>query len=198
MSKILSGTGNPMYGKSVYDVWLLKYGKKKADLLLEEKRKKHRISSAGERNPMYGKKSPQGSGNGWSGWYKEWYFRSLRELSYVINVLEPNGLAWKSAENIRIKYKDWEGNERTYHPDFLVENKLLVEVKPEKLMKSPSVIAKQKSAEKFAKSKGLKYELIDPPMLKEDQIEKMHKEKSIVFIERYELKYKNLKFKKSK
>ena len=44
-------------------------------------------SMSGEQNPMFGKQTPTGAGNGWSGWYKDWYFRSLGELSYVVNVL---------------------------------------------------------------------------------------------------------------
>src|SRR5690606_10904764 len=33
MSKVTSGENNPMYGKSVYDTWVEKYGKDKADKL---------------------------------------------------------------------------------------------------------------------------------------------------------------------
>jgi hypothetical protein len=36
---------------------------------------------------MYGKPSPQGSGNGWSGWYKGKYFRSIMELSFIVEYL---------------------------------------------------------------------------------------------------------------
>lgn len=192
-SKQCSGSGNPMYGRSYYDVWLSKYGKEKADLLMQQKKDKHKISSSGKNNPMYGKESPKGSGNGWSGWYKNWYFRSLKELSYVVNVLEPNGLKWKSAENIRIKYQDWSGSDRTYGPDFLVEDKLLVEVKPKKLHSSVSVLSKQSAAEKFAESKGWKYQIIDPPPISTEQIDNLHKNKQILFTDKYETKYKKLK-----
>ncbi len=47
-------------------------------------KEKHRQNAIGEGNNMYGRPSPQGSGNGWSGWYKERYFRSLRELMFLI------------------------------------------------------------------------------------------------------------------
>jgi hypothetical protein len=31
MSKVTSGKNNPMYGRSIYDVWLEKFGKEIAD-----------------------------------------------------------------------------------------------------------------------------------------------------------------------
>ena len=46
---------------------------------------------------MYGRFSPRGSGNGWSGWYKEWYFRSLLELSYMINETKFNMGYWRKS-----------------------------------------------------------------------------------------------------
>jgi hypothetical protein len=39
---LAKGEKNPMYGKSVYSVWLLKYGKEKADILQEQKIQKHK------------------------------------------------------------------------------------------------------------------------------------------------------------
>ena len=38
-------------------------------------RNKISLASSGENNHMFGKPSPQGSGNGWSGWYKSWFFK---------------------------------------------------------------------------------------------------------------------------
>ncbi|MBR4316812.1 MAG: hypothetical protein IKP65_07630 [Alphaproteobacteria bacterium] len=43
-----------------------------------ELKKKYSEKSKGKNNPMYGKPAPKGSGNGVSGWYKGWFFRSLR------------------------------------------------------------------------------------------------------------------------
>ncbi len=82
ISKATSGRKNPMFGRSVYSTWLIKYGKRVADQ--KEKRWKKRLSRAnsGSNNPMFGKPTPNGCGNGWKGWYKGWHFRSLRELAY--------------------------------------------------------------------------------------------------------------------
>lgn len=116
---------NPMSGKSFYDIWVEKYGKEDADkkMLLYKKNKSEETS--GENNPMYGKPSPQGSGNGWSGWYKGWFFRSIHELSFMINYIERFELNWKSAESksYKIEYIDYDGKKRNYFPDFIIGNK---------------------------------------------------------------------------
>lgn len=77
MSNVTSGEKNGMFGKSFYDIWIEKYGKEIADKKYNEWREKISNNTRGENNPMYGKPTPTGSGNGWSGWYKGWYFRSL-------------------------------------------------------------------------------------------------------------------------
>jgi len=46
---------NPMYGRSVYSVWLDKYGKSKADKLQKIANEKNRLSNLGENNAFYGK-----------------------------------------------------------------------------------------------------------------------------------------------
>jgi hypothetical protein len=107
---------------------------------------------------MYDKPTPQGAGNGWKGWYKEHYFRSLRELMFMIQA-DDKGVIWVSAESIRIPYL-WNGNQRTYRPDFRVENRL-IEIKPKRLHTSPLVSAKQEAAKLFCATHGLIYELID-------------------------------------
>ena len=187
-----SGKNNPMYGKTVYQVWLEKYGKEKADLLKIDWLKKQKINSTGEKNPMYGKSTPQGSGNGWSGWYKSWYFRSLKELSYVVNVLEVNKDEWECAGNIKIPYINWDGVNRTYTPDFLVNKTLLIEIKPKRLTNSVSVVLKKEAAEIFCKNNNWFYEIIDPPEISMEQVKKLYDEKLIKYIKRYEDKYKLL------
>lgn len=190
-SEQCKGEKNPIYGTSNYEIWLKKFGKEKADELKEQCRDKKSKASSGSNNPMYGKPSPQGSGNGWSGWYKGWFFRSLRELSYVINVIEANGLEWSSAEKkeLRISYVDFAGHLRTYSADFLVAGKKLIEVKPVKLFSSPTVRIKQEAAIDFCIQNGLTYEIVDSPMLSDAEITKLYVDGTIQFTERYEKKF---------
>lgn len=64
ISKSLSGENNPMYGKTVYQLWCQKYGIIEADLKENNRRKKISISSKGINNPMYGKPVPEKAGVG--------------------------------------------------------------------------------------------------------------------------------------
>ena len=140
---------------------------------------------------MYGKPSPQGSGNGWSGWYKGWFFRSIHELSYMINVIEKNGWKWESGEQKKfsIPYVDWEGKPRTYFADFVIDGKLLVECKPKRLHKSVAVQSKQKGAIEFCQKNGLTYQIECPILLSTDEMKSLHDSKKITLLDRYEVKY---------
>ncbi len=187
------GEKNGMYGKSVYDIWTEKFGIEEADSRMNIMKSKQSIKSSGENNPMYGKPSPQGSGNGWSGWYKNWFFRSLRELSYMINEIEVKKLQWENGEQkkYRISYIDWDGKKRNYFPDFIIEGKYIIECKPEKLHNSPNVLLKKEAAEVFCDIHNLEYKLIDVEKINFEELQKLHKEKIIFFTEKYEKKFQN-------
>jgi len=162
MSDVTSGKNNPMYGKSVYDIWFKKYGKEIADQKQLEASKKKSKNSSGKNNPMYGKPSPKGSGQGWKGYYKKHFFRSLRELSYMI-YLDENNIKWKSAE-LKIystEYIDYKGTSRTTRPDFILNTNELIEIKPLRLHTSPSVITKKIAMEQFCKLNNYSYKLMD-------------------------------------
>ena len=182
------GENNPIWGTSNYEIWVKKFGKEKADLLHEQFKSKLSKLMSGSSNPMYGKPTPQGSGNGWSGWYKNWFFRSLRELSYMINVIEAEQRQWRSAEtsDLKIKYKDWNGKDRTYTADFLVDEKYLIEVKPKKLQNSKSVRTKQNAAILFCENRGLEYHLIDAVLITEEEMKNLYLTKQIKFTKKYE------------
>lgn len=188
---VARGKDSPMYGKNVYGIWVEKYGKEEADRRDKIRREKMSKASIGKKNSMYGKQSPQGSGNGWSGWYKGWFFRSLKELSYMVKVIEKNNQQWRTAEDkdLRIKYIDYKGNERTYVSDFFVEEKYLIEIKPEKLKNSLTVRLKKEAAEKFCKEKGFIYKIESVDTLSVQEIKKMYDLKIIKFTNRYERKY---------
>jgi hypothetical protein len=190
MSKISYGKNNPMYGKNFYDIWVKKYGKEEADNRMKEFNKKQSLRTSGKNNPMYGRPSPQGSGNGWSGWYKGWYFRSLKELSYMINVIEKKNIKWKSAEkDINIKYINYNGKERTYHPDFLLEDKVLIEIKPRKLMETPANKLKKEAALKYCEENNIEYRMVDVKILKIEELRNLYNSGQIIFTKKYEEKY---------
>lgn len=191
MRILASGENNPMFGKSVYDVWVEKYGTEIANVKLEQLKIKQSKNSSGENNPMFGKPSPNGSGNGWSGWYNGWFFRSIKELSYMINVIEKNNIEWVNAESnmFRINYIDYKGNNRTYTADFILNNKYLIEIKPKKLWYSDSVIRKKISAIKFCEENNLTYKLRDTPNLSSKKLKELYETKQIIFTDRYEKKF---------
>jgi hypothetical protein len=202
MSKVNSGSKNPMYGRTFYDVWVEKYGKEEADKKLLEYKKIKSIQTSGKNNPMYGKPSPKGSGNGWSGWYKGWYFRSLRELSYMIQVIEKNNYKWESAETkkLQIKYKDYNGVDRTYRADFIINDKTIVEIKPKKLMETPNNKLKKEAAIEFCKLNNYKYVMVDIKILDMNKIIDLYKNKLVKFVKKYNEKLEKIicKLKKKK
>lgn len=188
----MSGSKNSMYGKSLYEHWVNRYGEKEANRKYKKMVSKQSKNTKGKKNPMYGKPSPQGSGNGWSGWYKGWYFRSLRELSYMINKIEKNNWEWVSAESKKfaIPYKDWNGTSRNYFPDFFINDKVLTEIKPVRLKNALTNSLKREAAQKFCKKNGYEYKEVDPKKLTDDDIINLYRSDLIKFIDRYDKMFK--------
>lgn len=159
MSKVTSGDKNPMYGKTIYEIWVEKYGEEEAKQKELDRKEKLSKASSGKNNPMYGKPAPNGAGNGWKGWFQNKFFRSLRELCFMIWLLESK-LEWSTGEAISISYIDSLGHDRTYRPDFLVGNKIY-EIKPTRLIDSPNNQLKMKALKKYCKKHNLTYEIKD-------------------------------------
>ena len=198
LSESLKGEKNPNFGgkyshgwgdresqkgKTIEELW----GEQTANRL----RKHYSESRRGKNNNMYGKPSPKGSGNGWSGWYKGWYFRSLGELSFMINVIERFNFDWEVGESkkYRIHYIKYNGDDANYFPDFVLNNKYLVEIKPKKLHNSDTNIRKKQAALEFCKNKGLKYKVTWPTKkLSFDDVKKLVDENKVQLIERYKQK----------
>jgi len=184
------GKNNPMYGKTFYDAWVAKYGIEEADKKLIAYKENASKRTKGKNNPMYGKPSPQGSGNGWSGWYKGWFFRSLMELSYMINEIEKNNLEWKSVEtwDFKIIYEDENGVERNYFADFLIGNRL-IEIKPQKLQNTVRNSLKRKAAEEYCKQHSLIYEVMDYEKISFDKMKKLVESNEVIFTSKYQQKF---------
>ena len=160
MSSVTSGKLNPMYGKKIFDIWVEKYGIEEAKKREITWKAKLSLKNKGKNNPMYGKEAPSKSGYGIHGWYKKFYFRSLHELKFILTC-ERFGLKIVSAGKIRVKYLSYSGNERTYSPDYIVDNKYLVEVKPLKLHATPLNILKFESAKKYCNENNLIFKILD-------------------------------------
>lgn len=187
-----SGENNPRYGRgSLYDIWLEKYGKEEANERQRVYKERLSLSISGEKNFWFGKTPPQGVGNGWNGWYKEWFFRSLTELAYMINVIEKEGLIWQSAESkeFKITYKDDDGKSKNYFADFIIEGKRMVEVKPTALQGTKVVLIKMKAGIEFCKKNNLTFEIIDPIKLTEEEVMDLYVEGKVTFTEKTKEKF---------
>ena len=153
---------------SVYEYKLKNEGLASAQLWLEKDRQKKSARAKGSNNPMFGKPSPQGSGYGWKGYYKGKFFRSLRELKFMLD--NPEAVCGES--KFWTACYEFNGRERTTRPDFILEkDKIVVECKPERLHISPNVLAKKKAMDDLCVSRGYRYLLVDPGIVaKEDLI----------------------------
>jgi hypothetical protein len=193
MKENFSGENNPRYGLgSLKDIWIRKLGEIDGNKRFEEWRiLQIEKAPKGKDSYMFGKPSPKGSGNGWSGWYKEWFFRSIGELSYMIKEIEEKKLYWENGEQNKycVSYTNWEGKSKNYFPDFIVDNKYMIECKPKKLHNSVNVLSKMEAAIIFCEKNNLQYILVEPEKLTIEEVKKLYIEKKIIFIERYEKKF---------
>jgi hypothetical protein len=184
---------SPMRGTSFYKIWVEKYGVELADRMKKETIQK--MGRKGDKNYWFGKTPPFGSGNGWSGWYKGWYFRSLLELSYMIKVIEKNNIEWKCGESkeYKIEYV-YKNSVKNYFPDFILNDKYMIECKPKRLWKTDLVSVKKTAAEEFCLKNGLIYKLREVIKLTNDEILSLYQTGELVWIDRYRIKFEeNLK-----
>ena len=198
-SKANSGEKNKNFGGIWHGInpGEFQRGRKYEDIYGDEKskemKKKLSIKFSGENNNMYGKPSPNGSGNGWSGWYNNFFFKSLLELSFLINYVDRFNMDCKSAEKkeYRIKYKDYFEKDKNYFPDFIINDKYMIEIKPLYLRKSFDVLRKKESALIFCQKNKLKYKIITPPRLSKNKIKNLIETQQVILIDRYKEKYKS-------
>jgi len=178
MSLVTSGELNPMYGKKVFDIWVEKYGVEEAKKREIAWKAKISLKKKGTNNSMYGKETPPKSGRGIHGWYKNFYFRSLHELKFILTC-ERFKLKIISAEKIKIKYLSYNGNERTYSPDYIIDDKYLVEVKPLRLHNTPLNTLKFESAKKYCDENNLKFKVLDFGIIYHNELDKLISDKIV-------------------
>jgi hypothetical protein len=171
ISEVTKGDKNPMYGKSVFDVWIKKYGIDIANEKMVDLKNKQSFNSIGEKNNMYGKPSPLNSGNGICGWYKGWFFRSLLELSYMLYVIERFNLMWENGELEDNKIPYFEGDiKRNYFPDFIINKRYVVECKPKKLWLTEKNKLKFEYAKKYCENNNLIFKVRDINKIKKQEL----------------------------
>lgn len=179
MRIISSGENNPMYGKKVFDIWIEKYGIDEANKREKLRREKLSKLSSGINNSMYGKETPKKAGKGISGHYKNFYFRSLHELKFIL-IMERFSFKIVSVENIRIKYLSYTGSERTYSPDFMINDKYLIEVKPKKLQNTPLNLLKFNAAKRYCENNNLIFKIIDLGIILQKDLDILIKHKLVI------------------
>lgn len=147
-------------------------------------------SKKGARSNSFGKPTSPKSGYGWCGWYKNIIFRSLYELEYMVNNLKDR--QWVSAESLEfmIPYINKDGIKRNYFPDFFVDGKYLIEIKPEHKMNDPDVLAKKNAAEQWCFDRNFEYIMIDCGPINKKQLIELYNSGEIKFSDKYDKKYK--------
>jgi len=182
-SNTVRGSISPLRGKTYEQI----HGVKKAKLL------RKCIAQKGRKNNQFGRPAYPGSGNGWSGWYRGIYFRSLLELSFIINFIEKKQLKFISAEQRKfcVPYKNCLGVRRNYFADFVIDN-ILIEVKPKNAINWKDNILKFKAAKRWCKRNNLKYKIYtneDFNLIDKKQLITMYKAGIIKWLPRYEKKF---------
>lgn len=167
--------------KHPFEIWKEKYSPEEYNLKVSNYKQKQSAAVSGSGNPMFGKDAPIGSGVGWSGWYKSIYFRSFRELSFLLD-----NPTCETAE--RKKYTAsfmFEGNHRTCRADFILEN-CIIEIKPIRLQSSAINIVKREALIKLAKELNMEYKVIDPLYPSKEVVKNLIINGEIKFIKRFE------------
>ena len=152
-------------GKGYYKAWIRDYGLEKANQMIKELNERKSKTSKGKRLGIPPKRGVA-CGNGWSGWYKEYFFRSLGELSFIIKVIERFGFNAISAESQKYKVKYFiNGFEKNYFPDFILNEKYVIECKPKKLQEIPHNKIKFDAAKSKFEEEGLIFKVMDVNMI---------------------------------
>lgn len=191
ISAATSGEKNPIYGKprpqSVKDAIsrfhsrtdIEKYGEEKA---AEISAKKSRAMT-GEKNPAYGKVYSRG-GRSVKGYYKEKFFRSLLEYSFMKHI-ESTGVSLDDFdyENFLVPWVNELGVNRTYRPDFChFASRTVYEVKQSYMV--PYYKLKHEAASLYLKERGLTFRVVTEKDFAKIKFEDALKDENVKWDER--------------
>jgi hypothetical protein len=140
--------------------WEEKYGKKKSIEMKEyASRNCKLIPKFGKDNHQFGKPAHKLSGTGVKGYYKDIFFRSLLEASFIHNLFQ-NNIEFENGElkKYAIVY-NFDDRKRTYYSDFVVGD-VLYEVKPKALINTRQNIAKADAAKIWCMKNNKQYKII--------------------------------------
>jgi hypothetical protein len=115
-----------------------------------------------------------------SGSYRGWRFRSLRELSYAIK-LDAEGRTWTTAEKpeLSVTYVDRYGKTHKHWADFFVDGNTIVEIKPKKKQKHKIVCLKSAAMQTWCDTQGYSYIITCPRKLSKPTLKKLYTDKTI-------------------
>ena len=147
-------------GKSNIEYYGIKKAKEISQKLSSSQKIAPRKKRYGKDNPQFGKPPSEFSGRGWKGHYKGNFFRSLLELSFIVNFLEAKHIVWESGELHKhlIPYISIDGRQRNYFPDFITKNNI-IEIKPSRLTTHGNNINKMNAAIEHAKENNKTYKM---------------------------------------
>ena len=108
---------------------------------------------------------------GFVGKYKQYLFRSLIELSFILD--SENDHKIECAERKCSMPYIFNGKKHNYYPDFLVDGNKIVEIKPFSFFHDPAVLAKKKAGEDYCAKRGWEYQMTDWPINKDKILDKV-------------------------
>lgn len=130
----------------------------------EYRTKLEKIAQDKWKDPEYAKKVIQNSKKSYvTGEYKGLYYDSSYELAFILKLeFERGNLEYLKRANFYISYKNKKGKSSCYYPDFILDEKFLVEVKG----KAPwidleNLELKNKSGHKWCKENKMKFRLVE-------------------------------------
>lgn len=173
ISKSKLGSKNPFFSKTHSKETIEQAKKKREQTLLDKYNVTNvmQLDSAREKISRYATKRVLDNSNNFgkcnkfkNGFFystknnKQFYYRSSYELKFMQELENDINVKFYEVEPFSIKY-EYDGIIHRYIPDFIINNYLIVEIKPRWMMRDPQTIAKIETANKFAIQNGYKFKL---------------------------------------